>query len=95
MIPKTLTATVSDGLIETRASSIDVSKNGIAIESDLTWEPGARVTLRLRLDDGKSAVARAFVQRSEYGLMGLVLAAVGPAFAKLLDLTLSESTCRS
>lgn len=86
--PLALRATVGDGLIETQASSVDVSSSGIAITSDVTWQPGSRVTLRLRLRDGRSAVARARVERSEYGLMGLSLAAVGPSFSKLLAATL-------
>lgn len=79
-----LAATIGDGVVETPASCIDVSRAGVALASDWTWRTGSRVTLRVRLADGRSAVARALIRRAADGVMGLSLTATGPSFAKLL-----------
>ena len=78
-----LLATVTDGVVETSARVVDVSRGGVALSSDALWELGSRVRVRLRLSCGKSAVARALVRQTDNGRMGLELLAVGPRFSLL------------
>jgi hypothetical protein len=79
-----LAASVSDGVIETKATTVDASANGLAIRGPWTWAPGSRVTVRLTTPRG-GAVARAVVQRVDEDVMGLSLLVLGPRFAQLLE----------
>lgn len=81
--PVELAASVSDGVIETPAQSIDASRSGVGLRSAWLWHPGTLVTVRLNGAHG-TAVARAVVSRSEGDVMGLSLIAQGPAFARVL-----------
>jgi len=82
----TLDATVfvSDGCIETPAVGLDASPGGVGLRTAFLWEPGTRVSLRMRLPNATTAVALAVVQRAEGDVMGLRLLAGGPAFTRLL-----------
>lgn len=78
------TASVSDGCIETPAVGLNVSRAGLGLRTAFLWEPGTRVTVRMRLPDGSCAVALAVVQRTNGDTMGLRLLAAGPAFSRLV-----------
>lgn len=78
-------ASVSDGCIETPAVGLDASRSGLALRTAFLWEPGTRVTVRVRLPDASTAVALAVVQRTADDVMGLRVLAAGPAFSRLLS----------
>lgn len=79
------TASVSDGCVETPAVGLDASRSGVGLRTAFLWEPGTRVTVRVRLPDATTAVALAVVQRTAGDVMGLRLLAAGPAFSRLLS----------
>jgi len=89
-----LGATMSDGVVETKASTFDVSRDGFGVSSDWTWPCGSRVTLRLATPAG-NAVARAVVRHSGGGIMGLQLLARGPGLARLVDRVIAPGVQRS
>lgn len=76
-------ASVTDGCVETRAVGVDISSGGIGLRTGFIWSSGTRVSVRIRKDDGTTAVARAVVQRTGEDVMGLRVLASGPAFSRL------------
>jgi hypothetical protein len=86
-------ATVTDGCVETPAVGVDASPGGLGLRTAFLWEPGTRVSVRMRLEDATTAVVVAVVQRAEGDVMGLRLLAGGPAFIRTFgrgpDLALS------
>jgi hypothetical protein len=86
-----LPARVGDGVVETPASSVDLSDGGVLLKSDWTWPLGTELTIRLAVGEARSVAARAVVQRADGERMGLCLGLRGPAFRRLVASLTSES----
>lgn len=83
-VPLEAFASVTDGSVETSAIGLDASPGGLALRAAFLWQPGARVTVRMRLQDATCALARAVVERVEGDTMGLKLLVGDPGFLRLV-----------